>query len=93
MVLRMSNSILGGPQFSLKLPRVMGWSHLLWNYAGSRRKDAILRLFAERTATPADVNHLGSNALIYTVDDLDLTTLLIHEKAGRLSFPTYLRPT
>lgn len=63
------------------MPRVMGCSHLLWRYAQNYNTDAIMRLFSDRRASPLDMNEQGSNALIYTVDDLDLTRLLLREKA------------
>ena len=58
---------LDGPHFSLRMPRVTPWTHLLWNYAMVGNLVAIQKMFAERRATPYDVNIHGSNALIYAV--------------------------
>ena len=58
---------LDGPQFSLRMPRVTPWTHLLWNYAMVGNLVAIQKMFAERRASPYDVNIHGSNALIYAV--------------------------
>ena len=58
---------LDGPHFSLRMPRVNPWTHLLWNYAMVGNLVAIQKMFAEGHASPYDVNIHGSNALIYAV--------------------------
>lgn len=58
---------LDGPHFSLRMPRVTPWTHLLWNYAMVGNLVAIQKMFAECRASPYDVNIHGSNALIYAV--------------------------
>lgn len=60
-----------GPRLSLRIPRVMDWSHLLWNYAKNADLLAIQKLFSEGKASPFDLNPLGSNALIYTIGHSD----------------------
>ena len=81
LVMRISSSVLGGPQFSLSVPRVTGWSNLLWSYAQNCQKEAIQRLFSDHKASPLDVNQQGTNALTYVLDDLDLTRFLLNHKA------------
>ena len=58
---------LDGPHFSLRMPRVTTWTHLLWNYAMVGNLVAIQKMFAEGLASPYDVNVHGSGALIYVV--------------------------
>lgn len=74
---------LDGPQFTLRVPRVMRWSHLLWNYAHNNNLLAVQKMFSERTASPHDLSLRGSNALIYTVihSDLRLTRFLLETGA------------
>ena len=55
-----------GPEFLLRVPRVVPWSHLLWNYAINGDLLAIRGLFAEGKASPYDLNPRGSSALYYT---------------------------
>ena len=54
-----------GPEFLLRVPRVVPWSHLLWNYAINGDLLAIQRLFAAGKASPYDLNPRGSNAFYY----------------------------
>ena len=56
---------LSGPDFLLRVPRVVPWSHLLWNYAINGDLFAIQRLFAEGKASPYDLNPRGSSAFYY----------------------------
>ena len=58
---------LDGPHFSLRMPRVTAWTHLLWNYAMVGNLVAIQKMFAEGLASPYDVNVHGSGALTYAV--------------------------
>ena len=58
---------LGGPELLLRIPRMVSWSHLLWNYATHGDLLAIQKLFAKGKASPHDLNPQGSNALIYAV--------------------------
>ena len=58
---------LDGPRFSLQMPRVTPWTHLLWNYAMVGNLAAIQKMFDEGRASPYDVNVHGSGALIYAV--------------------------
>lgn len=58
---------LDGPHFSLRMPRVTPWTHLLWNYVGVGNLVAIQKMFAEGRASPYDVNVHGSGALMYAV--------------------------
>ena len=55
----------GGPEFLLRVPRVVPWSHLLWNYTIKGDLLAIQKLFAEGKASPYDLNPRGSSALFY----------------------------
>lgn len=74
---------LDGPPFSLRVPRVMRWSHLLWNYANNDDLLAVQKMFSDGTASPHDLNLHGTNALIYTVahNNLGLTKFLLDQKA------------
>ena len=64
----MQYSALSGPEFLLRVPRIVSWSHLLWNYATNSDLLAIQKLFAEGKASPFDLNPQGSSALHYTGD-------------------------
>ena len=57
---------LSGPEFLLRVPRMVPWSHLLWKYLNDDNLSAIQKLFAEGRASPHDLNLRGSNALIYS---------------------------
>ena len=63
----MQYTSLGGPEFLLRMPRMVSWSHLLWKYAINGDLLAIQKMFAEGKASPYDLNPQGSNALNYTV--------------------------
>lgn len=54
-----------GPKASLRAPRIMDWSHLLFKYASIGDIEAIQNLFLAKQASPDDVNQYGGNALIY----------------------------
>ena len=72
---------LDGPEFLLRVPRVVSWSHLLWQYAMNGELFAIQRLFAEGKASPYDLNPQGSNVLYYTAssDYLRLNEFLLEQ--------------
>lgn len=74
---------LSGPEFLLRMPRMVSWSHLLWIYATNDDLLAIQNLFAEGKASPHDLNPQGSNALIYTVgrNNLRLCQFLLEQGA------------
>ena len=63
----MQYTSLSGPEFLLRMPRMVSWSHLLWNYANNGHLLAIQKLFAEGKASPYDLNPRGSSALNYAV--------------------------
>lgn len=65
IALAMRSTQLGEPQIFLRMPRIVDWSHPLWNYARNGNLLAIQRLISEGKASPFDVNLHGSNALIY----------------------------
>lgn len=74
---------LDGPQFTLRMPRVMKWSHPLWNYAHENNVLAIQRLYSEGKASPHDVNPHGSSALIYAAghSNLQMSQFLLQQSA------------
>ena len=63
---------LGGPQFSLRMPRTVGWNHLLWVYALQGDIVAIQNIFSEGRASPYDVNPDGANVLDYTITNASI---------------------
>ena len=77
----MRHGPLSGPEFLLRVPRVVSWSHLLWQYAKNGDLLAIQRLFAEGKASPYDLNPQGSNVLHYTAnsDHLRLNEFLLEQ--------------
>ena len=70
--LAMQYGPLGGPEFLLRIPRVVSWSHPLWQFAMNGEHLAIQRLFAEGKASPYDLNPQGSNVLYYTANSHNL---------------------
>lgn len=56
---------LEGAAFSIRVPRVMPWGHLLWNYADHGNIIAVQGLFSMGKSSPYDTNLYGSNAFIY----------------------------
>ena len=56
---------LEGSAFSLRMPRVMPWTHPLWKFANCGDIIAIQRMFSEGKASPYDATPLGGNALTY----------------------------
>lgn len=62
----MHYSHLNGPELLLRVPRIVSWSHPLWNYITNGDLLAIQKLFAEGKASPYDLNARGSGALFYT---------------------------
>lgn len=63
--LAMEYTATGGPKVSLRMPRIMGWEHLLWKYSKDGDIVAIRNMFAEGKASPDDVDLHGRHALMY----------------------------
>ena len=53
----------GGPELSLRMPRMVDWSTPLWKASTAGDIPAIQRLFASGKASPLDVNPFGQTAL------------------------------
>lgn len=61
---RMSRTSLGNPTVTLRMPRTMDWTHLLWKYAPKGDVNAVQSLFASAKAAPDDTNFQGGTALL-----------------------------
>lgn len=61
---RMSRAPLGTPTVTLRMPRTMDWTHLLWKYAPKGDVTAVQSLFASAKAAPDDTNFQGGTALL-----------------------------
>lgn len=61
----LQTTYLDGPELILRVPRVLPWTHLLWRYSVCGDLIAIKRMYADRTASPYDVDPAGRNALLY----------------------------
>ena len=74
---------LDGPQFSLRMPRIVEGSHLLWIHAATNNLTGIQKMFSDGTASPYDLDPQGSNALSFAVvhNDLKLVQFLLEQKA------------
>lgn len=59
----MHQNSAAGPEFLLRIPRVMPWSHMLWRYSLNGNVQAIQKMFEDRLASPYDINPQGGNAL------------------------------
>ena len=79
--LKMQSSLYEGPQFFLRMPRVVSWSHRLWHFAKRGQSDAILQLFSKGMASPFDVTETGGNALMYARNSLEVQRLLLRKEA------------
>ena len=56
-----------GPEFLLRMPRMVPWSHGLWDRVRNGDLLAVQKLFAEGKASPYDLNPYGCNALVSVV--------------------------
>ena len=63
MVLEMT--YLDGPELLLRVPRILPWTHLLWRYSIYGDLKAVQRMFADRIASPHDIDPAGRNALVH----------------------------
>lgn len=61
----LQTTYLDGPELILRVPRVLPWTHPLWRYSVCGDLKAIKKMYAERTASPYDVDPAGRNALLY----------------------------
>ena len=62
----MHHAPLGGPNFSLRAPRITPWSYTYWNYANKGDLPAIQNMFAKGKASPFDLNPVSTDVLGYT---------------------------
>ncbi len=65
LTLVMQTTYMAGPEFVLRVPRVLPWTHLLWRYSVCGDLLAIRRMYSNKTASPFDVDPSGRNALLY----------------------------
>lgn len=74
---------LDGPQLSLRMPRVITWSHPLQIYAIKGDLLGIQKLFSDGKASPYDLNPRGSTVLIVAgaFCDLQLSQFLLQQGA------------
>ena len=61
---KMSRAPLGNPTVTLRMPRTMDWTHLLWKYAPRGDLAAVQSLFKSAKAAPDDTNFQGGTALL-----------------------------
>ena len=81
VAIALSYSELQGPCFSLRMPRVMSWSHSLWHYANQGNLTAIQTMFSKGQASPYDVNPRGASALLYAAPYPKVARLLVQNGA------------
>ena len=76
-------TFLDGPELVLRVPRVLPWTHLLWRYSVCGDLMAIKRMYADRLASPHDVDPSGRNALLYASkqQNVELPEFLLNQKA------------
>ena len=74
---------LAGPELLLRVPRVLPWAHLYWRYSICNDVKAIQRMFADREASPHDVDPAGRNALLHAAkhESTELAVFLIEQGA------------
>ena len=56
---------LDGPEFLIRVPRILPWTHLLWRYSIYGDLKAVQKMFADRVASPHDIDPAGRNALVH----------------------------
>ena len=56
---------LGGPELLLRVPRILPWTHLLWRYSIYGDLKAVQKMFADRVASPHDIDPAGRNPLVH----------------------------
>ena len=79
----MHQNSAAGPEFLLRLPRMMPWSHMLWRYCLNGNLRAIQKMYADGLASPYDINLKGKNALGYACDleDCEMAQFLLDQGA------------
>ena len=56
---------LDGPEFLLRVPRILPWTHQFWRYSIYGDLKAVQKMFADRVASPHDIDPAGRNALVH----------------------------
>ena len=59
------STYLDGPELLLRVPRILPWTHLLWRYSIYGDLKAVQKMFADRVASPHDIDPAGRNALVH----------------------------
>ena len=79
----LQTTLLDGPELLLRVPRVLPWTHLLWRYSVCGDLMAIKRMYADRIASPFDVDPAGRNVLLYASkqQNVEVTEFLLNQKA------------
>ena len=90
----MHYSYMAGPEFILRMPRRVSWSHLLWRYSINEDLSAIRKLYSEGLASPYDVDARGLNALMYVVkrDKPDIVQFMLNQGVD-IEMPTKIGQT
>ena len=91
VVLKVQNSPYEGAQVFLRMPRIMSWSHQLWYFVKLGQIDAVTELFSKGVASPFDVTEKGGGALMSARNNIEVTRLLLREKADPYKPNTYGR--
>lgn len=83
MRMTMTWTLIDGPRYSLRFPRVTDWSHRYWDFCVQGDLGAIQKLFSAGKASALDLNLIGGNALIYNcvLGNLPLTKFLLENGA------------
>ncbi|KAL9101752.1 MAG: hypothetical protein Q9163_003028 [Psora crenata] len=79
----MHQNSIAGPEFILRLPRVMPWSHMLWRYMRDGDLQAVQKMFKDGLASPYDINVRGRSALGYAsrLETCDIAQFLLDQGA------------
>ena len=85
---------LDGPELLLRVPHILPWTHLLWRYSIYGDLKAVQRMFADRIASPHDIDTAGRNALVYASKhgSTELAVFLLDQDAD-ISQPNSLGDT
>ena len=88
--IKLHRGSLAGPEFLLRVPRVLPWTHLYWHYSICGDVKAIRRMFADKEVSPHDVDPAERNALLHVAkhESTELAIFLLEQGADEVSLTT-----
>ena len=85
---------LDNPKLLLRVPLFLPWTHLLWRYSVYGGLETGQRMFADRVASPHDIDPAGRNALVHASKHKSTElALFLLDQGGDFSQPESLGGT